>query len=151
MPTNYLRSRNDASPVGSAAPKGRGQLRIIEITIGRARLRAQLFDTAGADRLWAALPLFSTAETWGNSIHFEVPVHSGRERNARLLGDVGLIYYQSHEERILIPFGQTPISRQGEIRLPAPCNVVARCMNDTTVLKYVTPGEKVSIKAASND
>jgi hypothetical protein len=125
-------------------------VRVIEITVGRNTLRAELLDTPGADRLWAALPLFSTAEKWGDSLHFEIPVRSGRERNARLQGEAGYVYFWSNEERILIPFGETPISRAGEVRLPSPCNVLARCMDDTTVLKCVTPGEKVAIKAAAN-
>lgn len=151
MPTNYLRSRNTSTKASSTpARQGRGISRIIEITVGRNKLRAELLDTPGADRIWAALPLFSAAETWGDSIHFEVPIRSGRERNARLQGEVGYIYFWSHEERILIPFGETPISRAGEIRLPSPCNVLARCLDDTTVLKCVTPGEKVAIKAAAN-
>lgn len=151
MPTNYLRSRNTAIRASSApAQKRRGGPRVIDITVGRTTLRAELLDTPGADRIWAALPLFATAETWGDSVHFEIPVRSGRERNARLQGEAGYIYLWSHEERILIPFGETPISRTGEIRLPSPCNVLARSLDDTTVLKCVTPGEKVTIKAATN-
>lgn len=151
MPTNYLRSRDHSSPAGADQPRPRASSpRIIEITVGSATLRAELLDTPGAERLWRALPLFSTAELWGDSVHFQVPLRTGRERNARLQGETGAIYFWSHEERILIPFGQTPISRGREIRLPSPCNVLARSLSDTTLLKCVTPGEKVTIKAASN-
>lgn len=148
MPTNYLRSR-DKPPRPDPKPRSRSP-RVIEITAGKEKFRAQLLDTPGADRVWAALPLFSTAERWGDSLHFEIPVRSGRERNARLNGEHGYIYFWSHEERILIPFGQTPISRTGEVRLPSPCNVLARALDDTSVLQSVTPGEKVTIKAAAN-
>lgn len=151
MPTNYLRSRNHPSPAGATRPGPQtSHPRIIEITAGSATLRAELLDTPAADRLWRALPLFSTAELWGDSLHFKIPLRSGRERNARLNGEPGAIYFWSHEERILIPYGQTPISRAREIRLPSPCNMLARSLSDTSLLKCVTPGEKVAIKAASN-
>ena len=52
--------------------KGPGA-RLVEIVAGRVKVRARLFDTLTADRIWAALPLHSTAETWGAVIHFETP------------------------------------------------------------------------------
>jgi len=151
MPTNYLRRRNDAVKAGPGQiDRGRRvSPRIIEITVGGVTLRAEILDSPTAERLWTALPLFSTAERWGDAVHFEIPVPSGRERNARTLGEPGLIYFWSHEERLVIPFGKTPISRPGEVRLPAPCNIVARSLVDTSLLKCVSPGEKVSVKAAT--
>ena len=104
--------------------------------------------TATADRLWAALPLFSTAETWGDSLHFELPIETGRERGARLNGELGEVYFWADDDRILIAFGPTPISRPNEIRLPRPCNVLARTQDDVRALKAVTPGEKVSVRRA---
>jgi hypothetical protein len=92
--------------------------------------------------------LFSTAETWGKSIHFEVPVETGRERGARLLSEPGDICFWVEDDRIIIAFGATPISRGSEIRLPRPCNVWAKAIDDVTPLKEVVPGEKVSITAA---
>lgn len=151
MPTNFLRSRDRPRPAGRHQPGSQTPLpRIMEITAGTTTLRAELLDTPGADRIWQALPLFSTAEVWGSSVHFQIPLRTGREPGACLNGEHGIIYYWSREERILIPFGETPISRDGEIRLPSPCNMVARCLDDTSLLKSVTPGEKVAVRAASN-
>lgn len=151
MPTNYLRSRNRLEPARHKQPGPQTPLpRIIEITAGTATLRAELLDTPCAGRIWQALPLFSTAEMWGDSLHFQIPLRTGREPGACLNAEPDIIYYWSREERILIPFGQTPISRDGEIRLPSPCNMVARCLDDTSLLKSVTPGEKVTVRAASN-
>ena len=109
-----------------------------------ARHFHQAFDAG----LWAALPLFSTAETWGDSLHFETPIETGRERGARLSGKIGEIYFWADDDRVLIVFGPTPISRPDEIRLPRPCNVLARTSDDVRALKVVTPGEKVSIRQA---
>ena len=126
MPTDILRRRSTAG--ARAAPHAAGTpavARQIEIKLARAILRATLADSETADRLWAALPIHSTAERWGDAVHFEVPVASGRDRSARLNAKPGEIYYWPQERRIIIPFGPTPISRPGEMRLPAPVNVVA--------------------------
>ena len=93
----------------------------------------------------------STAETWGASVHFEIPVASGRERGAKLNVTPGEICFWSEDERVLIAFGPTPISSAGPIRLPSPCNVWARALDDVAVLAGVRPGEKVSMTARKEE
>lgn len=151
MPTNILRRRN--TPVSSSArstagPAGAPGARRVLIVAGQVRLRAELLESATADRIWTALPLYSAAETWGAAIQFELPVESGRDRTARLNGLAGEIYYWSEDDRVIIPFGPTPISRGADIRLPSPCNVWAKALDDVTLLKTVRPGEKVSVTVA---
>lgn len=146
MPTNILRNR--PVPQGKPGDAGGHQPRRVLITAGRVSIRVELYDTPTAARLWAALPLRSVAETWGRSIHFETPIETGRERGARINGVRGEIYYWSEERRVLIGFGPTPISRPNEIRLPQPCNVLGRALDDVDAFDRVTPGEKVSISAA---
>ena len=73
-----------------------------------------------------AAPLFAPAETWGESIHFEIPVETGRDRTARVNGLAGELYFWSEDDRVIFAFGPTPISRPNEMRLPRPCNVWAR-------------------------
>ncbi len=142
MPTNILRDR--PKPRARDLPRS-GTVRRVLIKAGRVSLRAELLDTPTAARIWTVLPLFSTAETWGGSIHFETPVETGRERTARVLASPSDIYFWSEEDRVLIPFGRTPISKAGEIRLPRPCNVWATALDDVAALSIVTPGEKVSM------
>jgi hypothetical protein len=149
MPTNILRSRASSirprpakRAAGAPGPKRR-----VLIKAGRVAIRAELLDTETAERIWTALPLFSTAETWGNSVHFETPVETGRERGARANSEAGDICFWTEDDRIIIAFGPTPISRSGEIRLPRPCNIWAKAMDDVALLKTVAPGEKVSVTA----
>jgi hypothetical protein len=146
MPTNLL--RKTSPPARSVSGQKRGGLRRILIKAGRVAIRAELLPTPTADRIWAALPLYSTAETWGQAIHFETPVETGRERGARMLARSGEICFWIEQDRVLIAFGATPISRPGEIRLPSPCNVWANALDDVTLLNDVAPGEKVSVTAA---
>jgi hypothetical protein len=145
MPTNILRARAPAP--GGAKVRRRGRREVV-ITVGRVSIRAVLFDTPTAERIWVALPLYSTAETWGESVHFETPVECGRDRTARLNVQPGDICFWGEDDRVIIGFGATPISRPDEIRLPRPCNVFARALDDVRRLAAVTPGEKVSLVRA---
>ena len=148
MPTNILRKAADArSPAGRSA-RTATEKRIALLTVGRAKVRIELADTATAQLVWQALPLHSTAETWGATIHFETPLEAGRDRTARINAAIGEIYFWTEDDRILVPFGPSPISRPNECRLPAPCNVFARALDDVKPLAKVTPGEKVSLVAA---
>jgi hypothetical protein len=150
MPTNLLRKKAPPARAANADQPGKGKEapRRILIKAGRVAIRAELTATPTADRIWAALPLYSTAETWGAAIHFETPVETGRERGARILAKAGDICFWVEEDRVLIAFGPTPISRPGEMRLPSPCNVWANALDDVTPLNRVAPGEKVSVTAA---
>lgn len=148
MPTDMLRRRSDAA-VGRAAHRDNGTAaappgaRVLLIRAGPIELAAQLAQTATAERIWAALPLYGVAEPWGAAIHFEVPIASGRDRTARLMARAGDICLWSEERRVIIPFGATPISRPGEMRMPAPVNVFASALGDVSVLQGVRVGEKV--------
>jgi hypothetical protein len=147
MPTNLVRNRSARPQVSSRGGQPTGS-RVVAVDVGRVSLRIGLLATPSAERLWMALPLFSVAETWGDSIHFGLPVECGRERGARLNGEIGQVYYWGEDNRLIIPFGPTPISRPGEMRLPRPCNVLAVTEDDVRALRVVTPGEKVSLHRA---
>jgi uncharacterized protein len=148
MPTNLIRKLGDeiAAKRGKPGPRPAGARRIV-IQAGKVKVRAELLDTETADRIWLQLPLYSTAETWGASIYFEVPVETGRDKTAKSVADPGDICFWTEDDRIVIAFGATPIAKAGEARLPKPCNVWARAIDDASLLKTVTPGEKVSVKA----
>lgn len=148
MPTNLLRKRPTPAPAPDQRRRAEGAPRRVLIKAGRIAIRAELLATPTADRIWAALPIVSTAETWGQAIHFETPIETGRERGARMLAKPGDVCFWVEDDRVLIAFGPTPISRPGEIRLPRPCNIWANALDDVTLLKDVTPGEKVSLTAA---
>ena len=113
---------------------------------GNARVVIEFHDTVTADLIWRALPLHSVAETWGDSIHFDTPLKGGRDRTARINGRAGEVYFWAEDERIVIAWGPTPISRPDEIRLMRPCNLFAHAIDDASVFDTVTPGEKVSLE-----
>ena len=116
------------------------------LTAGSVTLRLRLLPTTTAELIWRTLPIFSICETWGDSIHFECPVRAGRERTARLNVTPGDVCYWSEDDRVMLGWGPTPISRPNEIRLMRPCNIWAQVEGDPSALGAVTPGAKVSLK-----
>lgn len=148
MPTNILRKAADQRKPQAGKARGDPEPRIVVLTAGAARVRIELANTITADLVWQALPLYSTAETWGQSITFETPLEAGRDRTARVLATVGEIYFWVEDDRIVVPFGPTPISKPGECRLASPANVIGRAIDDVTVLRSVQPGAKVSLTVA---
>ncbi len=147
MPTNIL--RGDNTKAAARRPRrSNGGPRQVVIRAGKIVIHARLLDTVTADRIWQQLPIYSTAETWGQSVHFETPVETGRERAASPDLRVGDIGYWTEDDRVIIGFGMTPISKIGEIRMPSPVNIWAVTTDDVTALASVKPGERVSVLAA---
>lgn len=148
MPTNILRKAADQRKPHARKAGGDAAPRIAVLSAGGVSVRVELAATATADLVWHALPFFSSVEPWGQSFKFETPLEAGRDRTARVLGTIGEIYFWVEDDRIIVPFGPTPISRPGECRLPSPANVIGRALDDVTVFKAVQPGAKVSLTVA---
>ena len=147
MPTNLLRQNAKATP--AAEPTARAPERLVEIRVGRTVIRARLLDTPTAERIWRALPIFSSVEIWGQEIHFETEVESGRERGARVLAAAGDIAWVPEHDWVSIIYGPTPTSKKGELRLWSPANIWACALDDVTALAAARPGEKVSVQAVA--
>lgn len=146
MPTNLLRpDRGKTGPRSTVARTHGGAPRIAILKVRTVELRLALAATATADRIWAQLPINSTVETWGESLHFATHVETGRDRTARLNIGSRDVAYWSEDDRVIIAWGPTPISRPSEIRLMRPCNVWAALLDDPAALAGVTPGERVMV------
>lgn len=151
-PTNLLRNASrppQPKAAGQSRPR-RLEKREILIRAGTVVIRARLLDTPTADRVWATLPIYSTAETWGEAIHLKTRVDTGREAGARWNVRPGDIAFWVEDDRIVVGFGPTPLSRPGEIRMPAPCNVWATALDDVRALAGVRPGDQASVLVADS-
>lgn len=150
MPTEYLRS--NSKPAARRDPRERAAkaaptARLAVIRAGHVSIRVQLLDTPTADRIWRALPIFSTAQLWGHGeVFFETRLESGRERSARVIVEPGAIVYSPDRDVIGIPYARTPISKSGELRLWSPSNVWAIALDDVSVFRTVRPGERVEVQ-----
>ncbi len=119
----------------------------IRFDFGTLTLDAELLDTPTAKAIAAALPITSSALTWGEEVYFDVPVEVSREANARAVVTPGEIVYWPEGPAIALGFGRTPISQGNETRLASPCNIFAKVLGDVKTLGKVKAGTKVEVRA----
>ena len=119
--------------------------RKIKITVGKLELEAWLNETKTAAKVFEALPITSTVNTWGDEIYFTIPVDTGPE-DAKELVSLGDIAYWTPGKAMCIFFGKTPISRGDEIRPASPVNIIGKVEGDLKLLKKVKEGEEIIIR-----
>ena len=119
----------------------------IRFDFGTLTLDAELLDTPTARAIAAALPISSSAMTWGEEVYFEVPVKVAREKDARAVVTPGEIAYWPDGHCIALGFGRTPISQGDECRLASPCNIFAKALGDVKALAKVRGGAKIKVTA----
>ena len=117
----------------------------IRFDFGTLTLDADLLDTPTARAVAAALPIASSALTWGEEVYFEVPVKVATEKGARAVVTPGEIAYWRDGHCIALGFGRPPISQGDETRLASPCNIFATALGDVKALAKVRAGAKVEV------
>lgn len=119
--------------------------RKIKITVGKLELEAWLNDTKTASKVFEALPITSTVNTWGDEIYFTIPVTEDSE-NAKELVELGDIAYWPLGKAMCIFFGKTPVSRGNEIRPASAVNIIGKLEGDYKSLKKVKDGEEITVR-----
>src|SRR3954468_21511362 len=119
----------------------------IRFDFGTLTLDAELLDTPTARAVAAALPISSSAMTWGEEVYFEMPVTVAREQGARAVVTPGEVAYWPDGHCIALGFGRTPISHGDECRLASPCNIFGRMLGDVKALAKVRAGSQIKVTA----
>ncbi|MEC3952644.1 cyclophilin-like fold protein [Nocardia sp. CDC153] len=120
----------------------------IRITWPANQLTATLEDTPTTRALVAALPISSSANTWGEEVYFDTGVSVPRELDARQIVDPGTVAFWTDGDSLALPYGPTPISHGDECRLASACNVLGAFDGDARLLATVRPGDPIRVELA---
>ncbi|MET7756511.1 cyclophilin-like fold protein [Streptomyces sp. NPDC005389] len=107
---------------------------------------ATLEETPTSTALAGALPISSTARTWGEEVYFDTPVAASVEAGARQVVDAGTVAFWTEGDALALPYGPTPISRGEECRLASPCNVLGALDGDPRILATVRDGDPIRVE-----
>lgn len=120
----------------------------IRISVGSIRLEAELKSTRTAGAIYAALPVETTLNTWGEEFYFKIPgVHDYRE-TATTQVKVGDLAYWGAGGVLAIFFGRTPMS-VGPDPVPADrVNVVGRIIGDASILRQAMGATNIRVEKA---
>ncbi|MFJ4949645.1 cyclophilin-like fold protein [Streptomyces sp. NPDC088760] len=103
-------------------------------------------STTTAQALAKALPLASTARTWGEEVYFDTGVSVSRETDARQIVEPGTVAFWTDGDALALPYGPTPISRGEECRLASPCNILGSVDGDAGLLASVRDGDPIRVE-----
>ncbi|MEV8594448.1 cyclophilin-like fold protein [Streptomyces sp. NPDC052012] len=122
----------------------------IRISWPAGHLTATLSDTPTTQALVKALPLASTARTWGEEVYFDTGVAVSRETDAEQIVEPGTVAFWTDGDALALPYGPTPISRGDECRLASPCNILGRIDEDPRLLATVRDGDPIRVEPADD-
>ncbi|MGA5041600.1 cyclophilin-like fold protein [Streptomyces capoamus] len=103
-------------------------------------------DRPTARALAAALPLASTAHTWGKEVYFDTGVSVSRETDARQVVEPGTVAFWTDGDALALPYGPTPVSRGEECRLASPCTILGSVEGDAGLLATVRDGDPIRVE-----
>jgi len=118
----------------------------IRITTAKIEMLATLNESPTAERIWDALPIESTVNTWGQEIYFAIPLQCDLGAEARDRMEVGEVAYWPTGSAFSIFFGKTPASKGDEPRAASPVNPVGRCEGDIKVFRQVREGDTIRLE-----
>jgi MOSC domain-containing protein YiiM len=117
---------------------------VIVITSGSVLQKAQLNNSPTAGLVYDALPLSCVARRWGDEVYFEIPV-TATLADPRELVQEGDIAYWDEGRCFCIFFGQTPISKKGEIRPASAVDIIGRLLSEPKQFSSVHDGDPITI------
>jgi len=117
----------------------------ITITVNDIKMSAELNDSNTAQKIWKALPIKGSVNTWGDEIYFSTAIKIGPEDAKAKVSESDLGYWPPGSA-FCIFFGPTPASQGDEIRPASPVNVFGKIIGDPKVFKKVRSGAKIIVE-----
>ena len=120
--------------------------KIIFIFEGAGKVNGMLdrnLNPETVEAILKALPINSTANTWGDEIYFSTHIKAKQEK-AKTDLSVGDVTYYPPSQSICLFFGPTPASKGKEPRAAGPVNVVGK-LSDLEILRKVKDGCRVNV------
>jgi hypothetical protein len=107
----------------------------IKISVGGISLEAELKANKTADAIYAALPIETACNAWGEELHFKIPGVKDHREVATTQVRIGDVAFWGAGEVLALFFGRTPMS-MGPDPVPADrVNVVGQIIGDATRLR----------------
>ncbi len=118
----------------------------IRISVGGVRLEAELKTNKTAESVYAALPVDTALNVWGEEFFCKVPGVKDFRETATTQVKVGDVAWWGPGEVLAIFFGRTPMS-MGPDPVPADrVNVIGRIVGDSTVLREAYQAATIRIE-----
>lgn len=120
----------------------------IKITVGSVTVEAELKRNQTAQGIYAALPVESPVNLWGEEFYFKIPGVKDHREVATNQVKVGDVAYWGAGGVLAIFFGRTPMS-MGPDPVPADrVNVIGCVIGDATVLRQAMGASKIRVEKA---
>ena len=107
---------------------------------------ALLENTPCSHNVIAALPITSTASTWGDEVYFDTEVEAELEADARQVVDPGTVCFWVEGKSLALPYGPTPASVGDECRLVSDVNVLGKLEGESSALASVNDGDEITVE-----
>ena len=115
------------------------------LEINKKTITLLLNNSATASIIYEAIPITSLVKTWGEEIYFNTKLSIKKEVDAKAVVDFGDIAFWTEGSSIAIGYGKTPISKNNEIRLAAPCNIWARAEFKKSFFDSINDGDRIRL------
>src|SRR5919204_4204317 len=109
--------------------------RRIRIVAGPVSLEAELKSNKTADAVYAALPIETAFNIWGEEFYFKVPGVKDHRETATTQVKVGDVAFWGAGEMLAVFFGRTPMSRGPEPVPGGRGKVIGRILGGGTRLR----------------
>lgn len=120
--------------------------RRVRISVGPVSLEAELKSNKTADAIYAALPIETALNIWGEEFYFKIPGVTDHRETATTQVKVGDVAFWGAGGVLAIFFGRTPMS-SGPDPVPADrVNIVGRILGDPTLFRQAMSATKIKVE-----